>query len=706
MKQFKQIAIIAVLYAVLGRLALFLALPPGYASPIWPAAGVALAFLLVYGPGVWPGIFAGSFAVNILTSFDGGSHQLIVRSLMVATGIGLGATLQALFGYILIKRTFPEKIWLTSVKDISCFFLFGCIIGCVASPTIGVASLILLHFIPFDGCLTNWLAWWAGDAIGVFVFTPLTLAWISSSESIWKSRRAMLTAPLMIMFLCILVAVFTGKNNQDNYVRSALEYEKIKFKNALEGKVEEILVALDSVNGFFMSSTFVDRREFKTFTSFVIKRLPEIKTVAWVPKVLSSEKSKYIEQARADGYHDFTFKEVDKSINVVEAKDRDIYFPVFYIEPEGNESVLGIDNGSGNARNSATQRSISSQEVRISKPLVLVQDKELGAKSILFTAPVFKDEDPGGPDKPNDPELMGFITVATRIDSFVKEIFRSIPLAGVQLLIKDITGQEELIYQRKEDPDLANKKFDQVLDLHLLGRRWLFVFQPELEFFLKQQTWDLWFSIVGALLFSGLLNFIFLLNTGQNFEITRVVEQKTMELKSSKKFLEEQADEQSKLVNKLKEQGRNMENQRLAMLNVLEDAEKDRIKAETEEKNALALAEKVTNIIETANEAFISIDHEGIIVEWNPRAQKTFGWSRKEVLGRPLHEVIIPQVHRKAHQKGMERFLKTEEGPVLGKLLELTALKKSGEEIPVELTISSQKIEGGYVFNSFFAGYF
>jgi len=93
-------------------------------------------------------------------------------------------------------------------------------------------------------------------------------------------------------------------------------------------------------------------------------------------------------------------------------------------------------------------------------------------------------------------------------------------------------------------------------------------------------------------------------------------------------------------------------------------------------------------IIDTSLTAIVTMDEQGLITDWNPRAEATFGWSRDEVLGKVLAETIIPKQHRDAHRAGLARYLATGEGPVLGNVLELTALHRDGHEFPVELAIS------------------
>jgi diguanylate cyclase (GGDEF)-like protein/PAS domain S-box-containing protein len=107
------------------------------------------------------------------------------------------------------------------------------------------------------------------------------------------------------------------------------------------------------------------------------------------------------------------------------------------------------------------------------------------------------------------------------------------------------------------------------------------------------------------------------------------------------------------------------------------------------------------SVIDTAHEAFISMDAGGFITDWNPEAERTFGWSRTEAIGAILADLIIPPSYREAHWGGLKRFLDTGEGPVLGKRLELTALHREGYEFPVEMTISAVPVDALHSFHAF-----
>ena len=106
-------------------------------------------------------------------------------------------------------------------------------------------------------------------------------------------------------------------------------------------------------------------------------------------------------------------------------------------------------------------------------------------------------------------------------------------------------------------------------------------------------------------------------------------------------------------------------------------------------------------IIETALDAFVQMDESGRITDWNSQAEKIFGWSRSEAIGKRLAELIVPEQHRAAHRAGLEHFLFTGEGRILGKRLEIEALRRDGREIKVELSITELKRRDGIVFNGF-----
>ena len=106
-------------------------------------------------------------------------------------------------------------------------------------------------------------------------------------------------------------------------------------------------------------------------------------------------------------------------------------------------------------------------------------------------------------------------------------------------------------------------------------------------------------------------------------------------------------------------------------------------------------------IIDNCYDVFVGIDGRGEVVEWNSQAEVVFGWTRAEACGKTLASLILPERFREAHRAGIVKFLATGEGPVLNKRLELSALRRSGVEFPVEFTISPIQIGSEWLFSAF-----
>ncbi len=111
--------------------------------------------------------------------------------------------------------------------------------------------------------------------------------------------------------------------------------------------------------------------------------------------------------------------------------------------------------------------------------------------------------------------------------------------------------------------------------------------------------------------------------------------------------------------------------------------------------------ESFRRLLDSALDAVITMNAQGLITGWNPQAETIFGWSREKAIGRRLGETIIPPQYREAHHQGLQHFLATGEGPVLNKRIEITALHRDGHEFPVELTISPLRSGETFTFSAF-----
>ncbi len=204
-----EILALSLAYFVTAQLALLLAIPPGYATPIWPSAGIALGAVLIFGNRVAAGVLLGSFLANVAISFDPASSVSLVRSMLMPLGIGIGATLQSIVGAALIRRTVGYPTPLRREREIIQFLVLGGPLSCLISASVGLTTLYLTGTLPAISYAFSWWTWWVGDTIGVLIVTPLVLIWMGAPRDVWRRRSNTVALPLCLAFV-VIVGVFVG----------------------------------------------------------------------------------------------------------------------------------------------------------------------------------------------------------------------------------------------------------------------------------------------------------------------------------------------------------------------------------------------------------------------------------------------------------------------------------------------------------------
>ncbi len=196
----QDVVAVAVVYYVTARVGQLLAIPPGNVTPVWLSSGIVLAVVLLRGYHVWPGIFLGAFAGNAWAHLDLTSSSTIAASILVGAANGTGEVLCVLLSAALINRTIPSPGWLRRVRDLMKFVAYGAPLGPLVSATFGITSLCLAGFVPWDQYTHSLITWWAGDAVGVLILTPVILAWAT------ERRRPRFSMEWLAFVLVLAVA--------------------------------------------------------------------------------------------------------------------------------------------------------------------------------------------------------------------------------------------------------------------------------------------------------------------------------------------------------------------------------------------------------------------------------------------------------------------------------------------------------------------
>ncbi|OSM07104.1 PAS domain S-box protein [Magnetofaba australis] len=196
-----EILLLAAVYFVTARLGQQLAIPPGNVTPVWLPSGICLAWLLVRGVQLWPGVFLGAFLGNAWAYFDASSASLMLRALLAGGANGVGDVI-AIAGaaWALSHLTDASRLF-DDAKNTTAFLLIGGVVGSFFSALLGISGLTISGFLAPEHLIFPFLTWWTGDAMGVVFFTPiiLELAQCKSVRALRPTVEAFLQTGLFVL---------------------------------------------------------------------------------------------------------------------------------------------------------------------------------------------------------------------------------------------------------------------------------------------------------------------------------------------------------------------------------------------------------------------------------------------------------------------------------------------------------------------------
>jgi signal transduction histidine kinase/integral membrane sensor domain MASE1 len=520
---------LAAAYYILGRLALLLAIPPGYATAIWPAAGVALAGVLLFGYRVWPGIVLGSFWVNVWTSLDATTAVAVLKSISLATSIGLGAALQALVGAFLVHRCVGFPNALEREHAIAKFLTLGGPLSCLVSATVGITTLLFGGIVPWANGLFSWGTWWVGDTIGVLIVTPLVLIWMAEPRQVWRQRRLSMTVPNCLALTFAVAFFIYASEWERGRIRLAFEQQVATVANFVEDSLNHNLEILSAIEWFFASSSEVDRWAFHTYAQRALSRYPGMQALEWIPRVPDEQRDAYEEAARRDGYADFQITEQQAQGQMVRAARRAEYFPVYYMEPyEGNEVALGFDVASHPGRSEVLMWARDSGEPTATGRIRLVQETSRQYAVLVFQ-PIYHNRLPLDTVEQRRQALQGYALGVLRMGDMVASALKTSTQENIVMGLYDETapaGDRLLYASASRVHEGADRRFDAEeggptwlewnTTIQLAGRRWTLHFFATPEYFMAHPSLEAWAVLAGGLLFTSLLGAFLLVVTGRS----------------------------------------------------------------------------------------------------------------------------------------------------------------------------------------------
>lgn len=512
--------LLAFFYVVIGKLSLMLALPPGYVSPVFLPAGIAVAAAFIDGKRVLPWIFIGSLLLNIWVGYSA-NPQITYLSFFVATIIAIASMLQAAIGGWILRRVIAYPASLDNGVEVFRFLLLSPLI-CVTSATLSVSSLWMLNIVDEGSFISNWAAWWVGDTLGLIVMLPLVMVVAGEPRVLWRNRKLTVAVPILLIF-----ALFVGiylKANQWEYADSLADFRQLsqQANNRVQNKLEEQESLLEQSAGLFKHdvNANVSRDEFHRFVQKSLIRFSMIQALEWAPQVESNQRASFEAVQRRD-WPGFEIRERDAAGQLQPAGDRVSFYPVTFVEPlAGNELAVGFDLASNQARLEAINRAKHSEHLVSSSAVTLVQESQQQSGILLLLAV-----------NPDDPRSSVVLTVL-RVNEFMEKLLHGLrPMIYTRLI--DLDDQKNIFNNFEQENQRAY--FQHNFDFGT--RHYRLETAPTPAYFEQHHGWQSWSVLAGGMLGTGLLGALLLIGTGYTARIEKEVDDKTNKLKVSLELL-------------------------------------------------------------------------------------------------------------------------------------------------------------------------
>ena len=536
-----QILLLSVLFFSTGWLGFKLIIPPGYSSPLWPSAGIALAVLLIGGVRYWPGIWLGAFAIQplILASYSGELHaNYFLTSGLIASGSCLQAVITCWLTQKYLGKGVPN---LDSPRQILSFFILAGPVACLTAASIGVSSLWWQGFLPTNITLISWLNWWIGDSLGALLIAPLIFCFAAKPRNLWSPRRISVAIPMLLALLALSIVFALTYQTEKSRIQMEFDNQASSIDRLLVEYANHVIDTTEVFRDLYSASDDINRSEFAIFSKSILQRHAEIQAIEWLPRVTAEQLAGFEKAVQAEGYPDFKVKEADAHGHMQPVTPRAEYLPILFVEPMAeNAKTFGLDSASQPISMASKQHALKTGKPSVTQSLTLAQrnDRE---PAILVSIPIFAK--PSKQATGTSPELTGFISTVLLPARMIDLAMQGVLKQDMAIQLIDLSapaGQNQLYSQTVEHPLNPNYTLQPWQHaFNFCDRHWQLSIIPEQNFVEDHGSALLLLTVLGGVFFSSIFNFLLLVNSGRTANVERLVAARTKALEVTEQTLRE-----------------------------------------------------------------------------------------------------------------------------------------------------------------------
>ena len=511
-------------YVLAGFMGLALAIPPGYASPLYPAAGVALAGVLLFGKRMLPAVVLGAFCINLSLGAERG--QPSQTALLLALCIGVGAALQAWAGAVLVKRSTPQPLTLSEPRDVVAFLL-ATMLSSLVSPIVANTGLWLTLTVPPESLPLSLATWWVGDVLGVLITTPVLLTLLARPRDAWAPRRLSVGLTLTLVTVLLTIGVRQVVNWSNERLRTGFDRDAASATLALAAQLQHPIHALEALHGVFIASDNVTREEMQLATRSWL-RGGELQAMGWNERVRRESLADFEAKVRADGLADYAvFDRADAA-----AAPGDEVIAMRYIEPmQGNASALGVNVLSIPAARIAVEAARRTDAPVATAGFRLTQQaSQTDSVGVVIYQAVYL------PVTPSPERRMaathGVVFVTLRPSELLKALVAQVPSHLAVCVVDASPGAPPQRLAGRSGCETDAMALQHVRKVDFAGRQWELRVQARTDDLPEAHSADVWLFALVGLLSTAMLGGFLLIVTGRTRRIEIAVLERTAALQA------------------------------------------------------------------------------------------------------------------------------------------------------------------------------